>query len=182
MLQLTEDAMTTTPGTTQSALTGAPCVEGVGRDVPSVRAARPADLAAVERLLTTSGLPLDGVADALPTFVVAESGGDLVGVAGLEVCCDNALLRSVAVRPEWRSHGVGRTLVNRVIADAEARGIHALYLLTTSAERYFPSFGFRTISRTEVPTEVRATAEFREACPASATVMCRACDVTATPS
>ena len=93
----------------------------------------------------------------------------------MEVCCNNALLRSVAVRPEWRSHGVGRALVTRVISDAESRGIHALYLLTTSADRYFPSFGFRTIARDDVPADVRETAEFREACPASATVMCREC-------
>ena len=140
---------------------------------PRVRPAAPADLAAIERLLTASGLPLDGVREALPTFVVAEAGNDVVGVAGLEVCCDNALLRSVAVSPTWRSHGVGRALVMRVILDAEARGIHALYLLTTTAERYFPSFGFREISRDAVPADIRDTVEFRGACPASATVMCR---------
>src|SRR5215207_6361918 len=116
-------------------------------DAPVVRTATPDDLAAVEQLLTASGLPLDGVRDAFSTFVVAHTGKELVGVAGLEVCCDNALLRSVAVRPEWRSHGVGRALVTRVVSDAEARGLRALYLLTTTAERYFPSFGFRTISR-----------------------------------
>jgi N-acetylglutamate synthase-like GNAT family acetyltransferase len=115
------------------------------------------------------------VREALPAFVVAEAGGDVVGVAGLEVCCDNALLRSVAVSPTWRSHGLGRALVTRVISDAEARGIHGLYLLTTTAERYFPSFGFREVSRDTVPADVRDTAEFREACPASATVMCREC-------
>lgn len=147
-----------------------------------VRPAAPDDLPAVEQLLTASGLPLDGVRDAFGTFVVAEAGNDLVGVAGLEVCCDNALLRSVAVRPEWRSHGVGRALVERVIADAEARGLHALYLLTTTAERYFPSFGFHTISREEVPEEIRATVEFREACCATATVMCRDCGSPAPPS
>lgn len=166
----------TIPTTAQSAAASVGGADGAPGAVPRLRSATPTDLAAVERLLTASGLPLDGVTDALPTFVVAESGGDVVGVAGLEVCCENALLRSVAVRPEWRSHGVGRALVNRVIADAEARGIHALYLLTTSAERYFPSFGFRTISRDEVPAEVRETVEFRAACPASATVMCRACE------
>ena len=140
---------------------------------PRVRPAAPTDLEAVERLLTASGLPLEGVREALPTFVVADVGTDLVGVAGLEVCCDNALLRSVAVSPTWRSHGLGRALVTRVISDAEARGIHALYLLTTTAEHYFPSFGFREISRDAVPADVRDTAEFRGACPASATVMCR---------
>lgn len=138
---------------------------------PEVRPAVPADLPAVERLLAASGLPLDGVREAFPTFVVAEHGGGLVGVAGLEVCCDNALLRSVAVDPAWRSHGVGRALVSRAIGEAEARGIRALYLLTTTAEHYFPSFGFRPIARDAVPDDVRGTAEFRTACPASATVM-----------
>jgi len=145
-------------------------------NAPQLRSAAPPDLAAVERLLTASSLPLEGVREALSTFVVAESGGDIVGVAGLEVCCDNALLRSVAVQPEWRSHGLGRALVTRVLSDAEAQGLRALYLLTTTAERYFPSFGFRTISRDEVPADLRETAEFRGACPASATVMCRRCD------
>ena len=142
---------------------------------PSLRPARADDLVAVEQLLTASQLPLDGVRDALPGFIVAEVGADIVGVAGLEVCCDNALLRSVAVRDAWRSQGLGRALVTRTIADADARGINALYLLTTTADRYFPTFGFRTIARDAVPEDIRATAEFREACPASATVMCREC-------
>jgi N-acetylglutamate synthase-like GNAT family acetyltransferase len=139
----------------------------------SLRPAVLADLPAVEGLLVASGLPLDGVREALPTFLVAEHDGELVGVAGLEVCCDNALLRSVAVTPEWRSRGLGRELVTRVIAQAESRGINALYLLTTTAERYFPSFGFERITRDEVPDDVRTTEEFRSACPASATVMRR---------
>jgi amino-acid N-acetyltransferase len=139
----------------------------------TLRRAEPADLPGVERLLTAAGLPLAGVADALPTFVVAEADGTLVGVAGLERCCDNALLRSVAVDPAWRSHGLGRALVERVIADADSAKVHALYLLTTTAERYFPSFGFREVARDAVPADVRETAEFRGACPASATVMVR---------
>jgi amino-acid N-acetyltransferase len=146
---------------------------------PQVRAATPDDLPAVERLVTRSGLPLDGLREAFPTFVVAEAGDDIVGVAGLEVCCNNALLRSVAVADEWRSHGVGRALVSRVIGDAEARGISALYLLTTTADQYFPKFGFQPVVRDDVPDDVRATAEFTSACPASAVVMCRECSSTA---
>jgi amino-acid N-acetyltransferase len=140
-----------------------------------LRPATGADLGQIEQLLTSNGLPLDGVAEALSAFVVADDGNDIVGVAGLEVCCDNGLLRSVAVADGWRSRGLGRALVTRVISDAEARGIHALYLLTTTAERYFPSFGFRTIARDEVPEDIRSTKEFQGACPASATVMCREC-------
>ncbi|HJU89395.1 MAG TPA: arsenic resistance N-acetyltransferase ArsN2 [Gemmatimonadaceae bacterium] len=140
---------------------------------PSIRPARIEDFPRVERLLVDSQLPTDGVESVLPTFVVAELESDLVGVAGLEVCCENALLRSVAVSPAWRSRGLGRALVTRVIADAEARGINALYLLTTTAERYFPSFGFTPVARDTVPEDIRQTSEFREACPASAVVMAR---------
>lgn len=147
----------------------------LGSEVPVVRPAVPDDLAPVERLLTASDLPLDGVREALGDFVVAETGGEVVGVAGLERCDGEALLRSVAVAPGWRSRGLGRALVTRVISDAEARGIRALYLLTNTAERYFPSFGFRTVSRDEVPASVRGTVEFSGACPVSATVMCREC-------
>jgi len=171
---MNEDTTMTTPISTPKSATAAD-TSSAGLPNTRVRAAEPRDLPAVEQLLVASGLPLDGVREAFGTFVVAERDADLVGVAGLEVCCDNALLRSVAVRPEWRAHGVGRALVTRAIEDAESRGINALYLLTTSAERYFPSFGFRTIARNEVPADIRATAEFREACPASATVMCRHC-------
>jgi amino-acid N-acetyltransferase len=138
-----------------------------------LRRATPADLPAVEALLTASKLPLDGVAPAIGDFVVAEHGGTLVGVAGLEVCCDNALLRSVAVSTDWRARGLGRALVTRVISDAEVRGLQALYLLTTTAEHYFPSFGFRVIARSEVPADIAATQEFQGACPATATVMHR---------
>ena len=139
---------------------------------PALRPARDDDLAAVEQLLTASELPLDGVAEALCTFIVAESDTKIVGVVGLEICCENALLRSAAVAPEWRDRGLGRQLVERIIAEAEARGISALYLLTTTAERYFPTFGFVKTTRDAVPEPVRRTAEFVSACPATATVMC----------
>jgi amino-acid N-acetyltransferase len=141
---------------------------------PTLRLATRADEPAVAALLTASSLPLEGVHEALPCFVVAEDAGAIVGVAGIEACGvagEHALLRSVAVAPSWRSRGLGRVLVTRAIAEAEARGTKALYLLTTTAESYFPSFGFTKTSRDAVPDDVRATAEFQSACPASATAM-----------
>ena len=73
---------------------------------------------------------------------------------------------------DWRDRGLGRKLVERIIAEAESRNIEALYLLTTTAERYFPSFSFAKTTRDAVPATVRETVEFQSACPASATVMC----------
>ncbi len=141
--------------------------------VVTLRPASGDDLAAISRLLTDAKLPLDGVAQALADFVVAEASGAVIGVAGLERCEANALLRSVAVAEAWRSRGIGRALIESVIAGAGSRGSRALYLLTTTAERYFPGFGFREITRDDVPNDVRATAEFQGACPASAVVMVR---------
>lgn len=146
------------------------------RDNANLRLATAQDETAVNALLTAAGLPLDGVHEALACFVVAEDGADIVGVAGIEACGrsgEHALLRSVAVAPSWQKRGLGRALVARTIAEAEARGAKALYLLTTSAERYFPSFGFSVTTRDDVPDEVRATAEFQGACPASAIAMVR---------
>lgn len=146
---------------------------------PALRAARPSDLAAVEQLLTEASLTTAGVAELFATraadFVVADDpdGGGLLAVAGLEVCCDNALLRSVAVRPEWRARGLGRALVLRVVREAESRGLNTLYLLTTTAEHYFPRFGFERVERSVVPPEIRDTEEFKGACPASAVAMAK---------
>ncbi|MFL5608129.1 MAG: GNAT family N-acetyltransferase, partial [Gemmatimonadaceae bacterium] len=77
------------------------------------------------------------------------------------------------VAPAWRNRRLGRALVTRAIAEAESRGAKALYLLTTTADAYFPSFGFTVTTRDAVPDDVRGTAEFKGACPASATVMTR---------
>ncbi len=49
-----------------------------------------------------------------------------------------------------------------------------MFLLTETAAHFFPRFGFRAISRGEVPESVRASLEFTTACPKSALVMERA--------
>lgn len=138
-----------------------------------IRPATSGDLSAVEGLLRQNDLPTVGVERIIGDFLVAVSAGGVVGVVGMEYCCDYGLLRSTAVDPEWRSRGIARRLVERIIGQAESRGINALYLLTTTAESYFPSFGFTKTTRDTVPAEVQATDEFRGACPASATVMSR---------
>ena len=138
----------------------------------TIREATSDDLARVVALLEASHLPTTGVAEALCGFLVAESEGAIVGSVGIESCCDRyALLRSTAVSEAWRGRGVGRRLVERAIAAAESKGIEALYLLTTTAESYFPSFGFARVERDDVPNAIKATDEFHSACPASATVM-----------
>lgn len=137
-----------------------------------IRLAKATDLDAIESLLTQSQLPTAGVRDELCSFLVAEADARVVGVVGMEKRGRYGLLRSTAVAPEWRGKHVAKRLVEQIIADAESQGVNALYLLTTTAERYFPNFGFEVTARDVVPQDIKATEEFRDACPASATVMC----------
>jgi protein-tyrosine-phosphatase/N-acetylglutamate synthase-like GNAT family acetyltransferase len=139
----------------------------------ALRAAAPGDFAAVTALLQAAGLPLAGVPPTLERFVVAEREGALVGVAGLEQYARTALLRSVAVAERERGSGVGRALVERVLADARVAGVRDLYLLTTTADRWFPRLGFRWIERAALPSALASSEELRGACPASAVAMHR---------
>ena len=141
-----------------------PCVQ--------LRPAAPDDLPSILSLLGEANLPTQGVEPrALPDFIVADRDGKLVGVVGLEIYRDSALLRSAAVDPRWRGTGVGRALIERALDLSRQRGIQDVYLLTTTAEQYFPRFGFCCVNRESVPEAVRGSVEFREACPASAVVM-----------
>ena len=146
------------------------------RGCVDVRPALPGDLARISGLLQEAKLPTVGVAESLGHFLVAEHEGDMVAAAGLEVHALAALLRSVAVRPDWRGKGLARELVDRLLAKAQAAGIQDIYLLTTTAEDYFPRLGFACVSRSVVPDGVQGSIEFREACPASAVVMHRRVD------
>jgi amino-acid N-acetyltransferase len=133
-----------------------------------------ADGPCILALLAASGLPVVGLLEHLDSAYVAKRDGRVIGTAALELYDDSALLRSVAVDVAERGTGLGRRLTDAVIADAHARGVVSLYLLTTTADRYFSRFGFSVVPREDVPASVRESIEFRSACPASATVMRKA--------
>jgi arsenate reductase len=136
-----------------------------------IEPARPADAPQLLDLLRGASLPTEGLVDHLDTAVVARRNGRIVGSAALEVYADGSLLRSVAVDPALRGTGLGRRLTDAAIALAVGHHAPALYLLTTTAESYFPRFGFTAIGRDDVPAGVRGSVEFTSACPASAIVM-----------
>lgn len=136
-----------------------------------IRKAISTDLDSISVLLSSAGLPLAGVAESLEGFHVADAAGTVVGSVGIELHGDYALLRSAAVSEALQGRGVGRRLVNQAIRDAQRRGMRAVFLLTTTAENYFPSFGFEEIERSAVPSALDDSPELKGACPASATVM-----------
>jgi N-acetylglutamate synthase-like GNAT family acetyltransferase len=141
-----------------------------------IRRAASADWDELAELLAAAALPIAGAREHLDSFVIATRGGPIVGSAAVEQYDTAGLLRSVAVAESERGRGTGAQLVERCIADATSAKLSTLVLLTTTADRYFPRFGFETVERDAVPDGVRSSVEFREACPASAIVMRLALD------
>ena len=137
--------------------------------------ARAEDLPALRALLEASDLPLAGVDEALGGFVVArDEKAGIIGCAALERYGHSGLLRSVAVADAWRGHGIAGGLTLWLLDTARGDGLTDITLLTTTAADYFPRYGFHAIPRDQTPAAIRASVEFRDACPDTATVMTRA--------
>ena len=136
-----------------------------------IERALPSDTDAVLALLAANGLPTDGLQDHLSTTLVARRADVVIGSSALELYDDGALLRSVAVDPRERGHGLGHRLTDAAIGLARTEGVRNVYLLTTTAETFFPKFGFERVARADVPAGVQTSIEFTSACPSSATVM-----------
>ena len=129
------------------------------------------DLPDVHALLARHNLPLDDVSSHVETMVVAREAGRVVGVAAVELYGSGALLRSVAVDPAAQGRRLGHQLTEAALELARKRRVETVFLLTTTAEKFFPRFGFEQISRSDVPEPVRASVEFNSACPSTAVVM-----------
>lgn len=104
-------------------------------------------------------------------YVVARRGAAVIGVAGLEVYENDALLRSVAVSEAHRARGMGRKLVHDRVDSARDRGLSAVYLLTTTCAEYFERLGFERVPRASAPAPLQSSEEFASLCPASAVCM-----------
>ena len=137
----------------------------------TIEHARAADLPAIVALLLANKLPRAGIEGQISTTLVARVAGRLVGCAAIEPYGAAGLLRSVAVELASRGRGLGEALTQASLDLAGGRGIKTLYLLTETAAGFFPRFGFRTISRTDVDPAVQRSVEFTSACPTSALVM-----------
>ncbi|GFE80482.1 hypothetical protein GCM10011487_24820 [Steroidobacter agaridevorans] len=126
------------------------------------------DFAAALRLLDSADLPTSDLTEAhLRHFFYLGLSTAPAGLVGVEFHGPDALLRSLVVAPEYRSRGTGARLVARAEAYARDHGAVAVYILTTTAERFFRARGYITASREQAPVAIRETPEFSSLCPAS---------------
>jgi len=94
-------------------------------------------------------LPVDGLRHSAVTFWSAREGGELVGVGALkQLAADHGEVKSMRTAPAALGRGVGRALLNHIVAEARSRGYRRLSLETGSTEpfaaalRLYESEGF----------------------------------------
>ncbi|MCL2641108.1 MAG: N-acetyltransferase [Phycisphaerales bacterium] len=92
--------------------------------------------------------------ETLRDFFVAEDTGNVIGICALEIIwADLAEVRSLAVNPANQKRGIGRQLVQTVIAEAQRLEIQRVFALTYE-QNFFERLGFSTVNKNALPQKV----------------------------
>ena len=94
------------------------------------------------------------VIENLRDFLIAEVDGAFAGCGALAITwTDLAEVRSLAVHPDHQSHGVGRAIVEELIADAKRLGIPRLFAFTY-VPGFFEKLRFKQAEHEQLPHKV----------------------------
>lgn len=94
------------------------------------------------------------VIENLRDFVIAEVDGSFAGCGALAITwTDLAEVRSLAVHPDHQSHGVGRKIVEHLVADADRLGIPRLFAFTY-VPGFFEKLAFTQADHEQLPHKV----------------------------
>ena len=137
----------------------------------SFRAAKKSDLDKIQAILKDVKLPYQDCAKHVHNFVVLELNDNIIGVGGIELYGDIALLRSIAVEKKYRNQGWGDAVFLEIKEYAFQSGAKELYLLTETAEQYLTKRGFIKVDRDMAPQAIKQTEQFSGLCSLSAIVM-----------
>lgn len=140
---------------------------------PDIRSATSADYQQLIILLQEENLPVVDIDTGLPHFFVATEGPDIIAGIGMEYYGESALLRSMVTSPAWRNKGLASALTDTLFEYARKKGVRSIYIVTTTAEKYFLQKGFERIERSSVEEQVLQSAEFNGLCPSTAAIMRR---------
>ncbi|MGE0870798.1 MAG: GNAT family N-acetyltransferase [Kofleriaceae bacterium] len=127
----------------------------------AMRPAKRSDMPVVRELLASMGLEEPARDEQAGSFFVLRNEKGSVGCVALEVLGDDAILRALAVDPEFRGAGYGWMLADMAVSQARYRGVRRIYLLTESASDFFAAkFGFRVVDRSTLSKKVAASETF----------------------
>jgi amino-acid N-acetyltransferase len=134
------------------------------------------ELKEIVQHLAECGLPVSDISPSHPpVFFGIRSESILTAVIGLELFGSVGMLRSLAVAPAYRGHGLGGELLAFAERHAASCGVKTLFLLTTTAAEFFIHRGFAPADRSCAPAEIQATSQFSNLCPASSAFLSKAC-------
>jgi UDP-N-acetylmuramate: L-alanyl-gamma-D-glutamyl-meso-diaminopimelate ligase len=129
----------------------------------AVMPAKRSDVDEMRALVEHAGLREPIEPEDYPSFFCLRNEGGMSAVVALEVYGDEAILRSLAVSPEWRGGGYGWMLADTAISHARHRGVRRIYLLTEIASDFFAAkHGFRVVDRSTVSPAVAASRTFQD--------------------
>jgi arsenate reductase len=134
---------------------------------------QPADLRTVGAFLEGMSLDPAGLEDPnVRVFAVGDASG-ILGSVAIELEDGVALLRSLAVRAEYRGRGLGETLLEHALAEARRAGASEAYLLTETAAPFFAARGWTPVRRDVVDSQFPHSEQVRHVCPSTAAAMRR---------
>lgn len=136
-----------------------------------LRPAEADDWPAVQALLQACGLSTPDTAAGLEACLLAESDGEVVGFADVELHGVVGLLRCVAIHPTRQGSGLGKQLASAVESFARSNGVRDLCLLTTAAVPFFGGRGYRVDNRADAPPVIQASPTFQATTPDTAVFM-----------
>ncbi|KAA3617783.1 MAG: GNAT family N-acetyltransferase [Calditrichaeota bacterium] len=128
------------------------------------------DIPEIKKLLKDNDLPVADLTNEIDFYIIKEN-SQVIAAGGLEHAGDYAILRSVVINDIYKGKGLGNDLTRLLIEKAKEENYTALFLLTMTAENYFPRFGFTRIARESAPDSIKNSSEFTTVCPDSAIVM-----------
>ena len=138
---------------------GVPSIDARRREV-LIRRARTSDVPQIKRLVDTYAgrilleKNLVTLYEAVQEFWVAELNEQVVGCGALHVLwSDLGEVRTVAVDPAVKGHGIGHSIVDRLLDVARELQLQRLFVLTFETE-FFGRHGFTEIEGTPVTAEV----------------------------
>lgn len=96
----------------------------------------------------------------LREWAVAESGGRIVGVGSLLIMWrDLGEIRSLVIDPAYQGQGIGRRLIEHLVAEARALELPRLFALTRKPG-FFLKLGFQLTRLNELPRKVQRDCVF----------------------
>ncbi len=130
-------------------------------DPPRIRAATITDVPAIHDLLETYAskgnlLPrsMNEIYRHLRDFFVIEVSGRIAAIGALEIFTEDlGEVRSLVVADEFERRGLGRLMVQRIVAEARQIGLRRLMALTYVPE-FFHKLGFQTVGIDTLPEKV----------------------------